>query len=371
MKKLTCELCGSLDIVKQDGFFVCQSCGCKYTIKEAKNLMAEGKVKVDNSERLENLYVLARRAKKDNNFDEAAKYYGEIKIEDPNSWEAAYYSVYYNAMNCTIAGIAPAANSVTNCMESVSKLINDYVPEEKKEAAYKEFLLSAVLLGNTLFTGTVNAYQNSSYPGKYHDFQERAAASILVMCSAGLLADTIFHDVLLSKDIYEGCIETCNSFNLANIYTRVPENALKSLEPRVTEVRKKRHDDYWEAHAIEKAKLLKEKDRLISERDELRTQISILNSRKKKVPAISEYDECKNNAVALMQQINALGFFKKKEKKALEEQYEVAKRLELQSMQMVELQKAKIDEEMKPITNHIKEINARIGEIDSELNKDR
>ena len=72
-----------------------------------------------------------------------------------------------------------------------------------------------------------------------------------------------------------------------------------------------------------------------------------------------------------MQQINALGFFKKKEKKALEEQYEVAKRLELQSMQMVELQKAKIDEEMKPITNHIKEINARIGEIDSELNKDR
>ena len=29
MKQLTCEMCGSTDLMKQDGVFVCQSCGCQ------------------------------------------------------------------------------------------------------------------------------------------------------------------------------------------------------------------------------------------------------------------------------------------------------------------------------------------------------
>ena len=29
MKQLTCEMCGSTELLKQEGVFVCQSCGCK------------------------------------------------------------------------------------------------------------------------------------------------------------------------------------------------------------------------------------------------------------------------------------------------------------------------------------------------------
>ena len=36
MKQLVCEMCGSNDLVKDNGLFVCQSCGCKYTVEEAK-----------------------------------------------------------------------------------------------------------------------------------------------------------------------------------------------------------------------------------------------------------------------------------------------------------------------------------------------
>lgn len=36
MKQLICELCGSSDLVKSDGMFVCQECGTKYTVEEAK-----------------------------------------------------------------------------------------------------------------------------------------------------------------------------------------------------------------------------------------------------------------------------------------------------------------------------------------------
>ena len=41
MKQLTCEMCGGTDLLKQDGVFVCQSCGCKYSVEEAKKMMVE------------------------------------------------------------------------------------------------------------------------------------------------------------------------------------------------------------------------------------------------------------------------------------------------------------------------------------------
>lgn len=75
MKQLTCEMCGSTDLLKQDGMFVCQNCGTKYTEDEAKKLMVEGTVKIDNSEKLRNLYTLARQAKDSNDAENAVKYY--------------------------------------------------------------------------------------------------------------------------------------------------------------------------------------------------------------------------------------------------------------------------------------------------------
>ena len=41
MKQLTCEVCGGNDLLKQDGVFVCQSCGCKYSADEVKKLMVQ------------------------------------------------------------------------------------------------------------------------------------------------------------------------------------------------------------------------------------------------------------------------------------------------------------------------------------------
>ena len=40
MKALKCELCGGTEIVKDGDFFVCQSCGMKYTLESAEYLLA-------------------------------------------------------------------------------------------------------------------------------------------------------------------------------------------------------------------------------------------------------------------------------------------------------------------------------------------
>ncbi len=136
MKRIVCEMCGSSDLIKQDGIYVCQYCGCKYTVEEAKKLMVEGTVdvsgstvKVDDSEELKNLYQLARRAKNDNNAKNAEKYYDQILIKDPTNWEAAFYEVYFQAVACSDAQLKFAIRSVANNVDTTLKLIRDHVED--------------------------------------------------------------------------------------------------------------------------------------------------------------------------------------------------------------------------------------------------
>ena len=76
MKQLTCEMCGSNELVKQNGYFVCQFCGCKYSVEEAKRMMIEGTVevqgtvKVDNTASVEKYLANARRAKQKKDWEE-------------------------------------------------------------------------------------------------------------------------------------------------------------------------------------------------------------------------------------------------------------------------------------------------------------
>ena len=60
MKQLTCEMCGSTDMAKQDGFFVCQSCGMKYSTEDAKKMMIEGTVDVQGTVKVDNSAFVER-----------------------------------------------------------------------------------------------------------------------------------------------------------------------------------------------------------------------------------------------------------------------------------------------------------------------
>ena len=41
MKRMICEICEGVEFVKEDGYFVCQGCSCKYSAEEAKQLIKE------------------------------------------------------------------------------------------------------------------------------------------------------------------------------------------------------------------------------------------------------------------------------------------------------------------------------------------
>lgn len=167
MKRLTCEVCGNTELMKQDGVFVCQSCGTRYSVEEARKMMIEGSdevaggvVNAGNSDELANLYLLARRAKGDNNSENAQKYYEQIIVKDPSSWEANFYTTYYQSMNCKIAEIGLASARISNCEATVFNLIKEYVtdPVEQRKAV-DEVAAKLISISNMLF----NAYENHYY----------------------------------------------------------------------------------------------------------------------------------------------------------------------------------------------------------------
>lgn len=77
MKALVCEMCGSTDLVKENGLFVCQSCGIKYSLEEARKMMIEGTVnvsgtvKVDKTENVEKMIKRISVLMSQSNWDEA------------------------------------------------------------------------------------------------------------------------------------------------------------------------------------------------------------------------------------------------------------------------------------------------------------
>lgn len=104
MKQLTCEMCGGTELIKQEGAFVCQNCGMKYSVEEAKKMMIEGTVdvqgtvKVDNTAFVERYLQNAHRALMKEDWEEVEKYYNMVEQNAPDNMEAVFFSSYGKAM---------------------------------------------------------------------------------------------------------------------------------------------------------------------------------------------------------------------------------------------------------------------------------
>ena len=175
MKAMVCEMCSSQDLIKQEGLYVCQHCGTKYTVEEARKLFVEGTVKIDHSDEVQKLYEVARRARNDNNSENAQKYYDMILVKDPSSWEANFYTVYYQSMSCKIAHIQSAAIRLSNCEDTVLKLIKDNVsdPNEQRKAI-DEIGAKLITISRILFNAAKNHYDGISAQIQHKYIQEYA-----------------------------------------------------------------------------------------------------------------------------------------------------------------------------------------------------
>ena len=184
MKRMVCEMCNSTDLIKQDGLYVCQSCGTKYSVEEAKKLL--GSVKIDKTEETEKLLILARRARDENNSENAEKYYSMVLQNDPNNWEASFFQVYYQAMQCKLMNISNAAYSVANNLDSTISLIADISDETEKAKALDNVIFYAHYIATMLSSAAIS---------HYNQFSTVDGAS--VECSGRIVAAYSIHELLV------------------------------------------------------------------------------------------------------------------------------------------------------------------------------
>lgn len=153
-----CPKCGAnLELDSSLEVAYCMYCRAKVIINSStKN------VKLDKSKDLENLYTLARRARENDNAEDALKYYEKILVEDPNNWEPTFYNVYYRALNCKVGEIPTVLSNINNCLETIFDLIKETCEKKEIDEAVDEVTNHTILICSALYESAVKQLSSLS-----------------------------------------------------------------------------------------------------------------------------------------------------------------------------------------------------------------
>ena len=161
MKQLVCEMCGGTDLVKDGGVFICKTCGCKYSVEEAKKMMIEGtvdvtgKVSIDRSEEIENRMANAINEYKAGNNDRAYTLFSEILNIDPNFARAIVYKALSDSWNSSIKSPKLGAASEEIC-RAIKIFRDNTISEKEYSAACVEILTETERVGKAMLTSLDN-----------------------------------------------------------------------------------------------------------------------------------------------------------------------------------------------------------------------
>lgn len=368
MKQLVCEMCGSTDLMKDGGVFVCQTCGCKYSVEEARKMMVEGTVdvrgtvQVDNSAYVKKYLENARRAKEKEDWEETEKYYNMVEQNDPNNIEAIFYSAYGKAKATLVDGDIYKRQAAFKVLKNCISVIDDRYQvengEENKiaiEGMAKD--LSAMFLSNFVFTEWKNGYgvvTKTNKPETYELFAQLVMQFRESILNIAKVDDNVYlHESL--KLTYTAILLLSDAWN-QGFKDRV-NGWKKEADTNIKAIREKKLNEYWAEHQ-------EEKKQLESERADLEQEMSVLYESIDGLPESKTVVSLEEQITSMKKEKESLGLFKGKEKKALQERIDALEK---------NLSNAKNDKETasESMRNKIDEIQKRIAEINEELTKDR
>lgn len=179
MKQLTCEMCGGTDLIKQDGVFVCQSCGCKYSVDEAKKMMIEGTVdisgstvKIDNSSELNYLKEKLHRSIDIKDYNSMFRTSDEILRIDPKNPEVLFVYGYSMAANDDTA----INKTIAYAREAIFLEYDIYGESKEFYSFLTTVLLKLKKLIDVCYSNYVNGTYSQSYQMNEAQMQQKLAA---------------------------------------------------------------------------------------------------------------------------------------------------------------------------------------------------
>ena len=227
MKQLTCEMCGSTDLIKQDGVFVCQSCGIKYSVEEAKKMMVEVEgtvaVTVDNSNMVETWMTMANNAVGSGNYKEAYNYYTKVVEVESENWRAIFGKGKSAAWQSTLSNIR--ATELYQAVNQALAIVEATSTTEVLITIKNEFCMEIVDFNNAitdLMHRNVPEDADDRWPEhielvydslRRHLFNAKQLKSVLSMIESYDDPVSVFNVTAIKrricKDIKEGCRDLC------------------------------------------------------------------------------------------------------------------------------------------------------------------
>ncbi len=366
MKQLTCEMCGSNDLIKQNGVFVCQTCGCKYSVEEAKKMMIEGTVdvrgtvQIDNTAFVEKYLANARRAKEKEDWEETEKYYNLVEQNDPNNIEAIFYSAYGKARLALLDNDIYKRQAAFKVLKNCISIIDDRYQIEKNEENQKVIEnmasdLSTLFLSDFVFTiwkngnGIVTKTDRSETYELFANLVTQFRESILNISKIDnhvylhTSLQHVYNSIMLSSDVW-----TAGFKYRVKLWAEEAENNIKKA--RLEQINR-----YWLEHQSEKKQLDDEKNSLQAEISNLKKTVDTL-------PEVITINEAEAKIEVLMHKLKTIGVLQFIEKKSLQKQINDLTET---------LISAKSKRDVLPVWQEFSKLSTRMEEIDEELTRDR
>lgn len=326
MKHLTCEMCGSTDLIKEDGVFVCQTCGCKYSVEEAKKMMIEGTVdvsgstvKIDRSNEIANRIQSIKNEFKNGNNENVKGLCLELLNIEPDCYEAIIYGGLAEGWQSSIANnrLTITSNELQRAIEIIrrleetdekfTKLCIMPMQEMKKIAAamfrtyanyndeqnkqYNEYQAEARkaaseawdYLGNSgvqkIIQERIESYKNMAIELENNRVNTYNNGCGVVCTSVLNVAITIINNIHNEEDVcpeffeeLESFYEVCNGYRTtegavsqSNSIKEYLSNARVEYRNKQNKLKEEKIAKYWEEHADEKTALESELETLTQE----------------------------------------------------------------------------------------------------------
>lgn len=285
MKQIVCEMCGGTDMVKTDGFFICQNCGIKYSPEEAKKMMIEvqGTVQIDRSGEIENMLKNADATFQEGNYNAAHDLYSQVLNFNPDNTQA----ILYRGLSIGWQTTTKMDHTNESCIAAMRamKIKLEQVRDSKK---YCDFCIEVFIRTCDLTTAI-----SQMYIGYYNrlraqigltDFVNQTNLSDILYtgqkkCSlvVSMIAKTSLDLVKDYAEVEDTFINVGIVFIIKEIMNRQKagfgsDKELNDLIYRFNALR------YWQKHPDEKKALSDEIDSLEKQKEALGAEISALES---------------------------------------------------------------------------------------------
>lgn len=249
MKQLVCEMCGSTDLIKQDGVFVCQACGCKYSVEEARKMMIEGTVDVSGStvkideteainEQVSTWEKMAGDAFNNSNYSEAYTYYCKILEKRVGYWFATYRKGMCQGWQANLKNMH--ANEVLGGVVDATKLLYADTTQTDVLKANGTFIMATELHNwiqavSNLVVNHCNEYGNQLVSAAKEFYQQECSVSELIK----------FNLRMISEFVYENYENKENVERVANAICSLGQTTLSNMNSQFRVKTGSKYNTFW------------------------------------------------------------------------------------------------------------------------------